>query len=138
MDIIKDIIYLFIPVMSVYLVSLLYPVTNNAGKSVSFRPPPYVFAIVWPILLLLIGYSWILREDITLFYFILTLLLSCWSIVFTYSKLLAFYEIILTIIFALIVCFYKFQVLSSLLLIPLILWLSFASVLNYYSIEYIR
>ena len=80
MDIIKDIIYLFIPVMSVYLVSLLYPVTNNAGKSVSFRPPPYVFAIVWPILLLLIGYSWILREDITLFYFNIFFILLAYNI----------------------------------------------------------
>ena len=126
--------YFLFPLMSVYLVSLFFPVTKNAGKNVAFRPPPYVFAIVWPILLLLIGYSWTLRPTIAPVYFILSLFLAVWSIIFNYSKRFAFLEIIITLGIALFLYFYKFKKLSSYLLIPLILWLAFASFLSYSSI----
>ena len=127
--------YFFLPIISVYIVSIFYPVTDKAGKKISFRPPSYVFAIVWPILLLLLGYSWILRPYISYLYFILTLLLAGWCIVFNYSKGFAFIEILLTLIFALFLIYYEFNKLSSSLLIPLVLWLGFASILNYYTIE---
>jgi len=128
--------YIFIlPLLSVYLGSLISPITKDAGKNISFRPPPYVFAIVWPILLLLLGYSWTLRQDISYLYIILTIMLSIWPILFSLSKKLAFYEIILTLIFSIFIFFYKFNKLSSYLLILLILWLLYASILNYYTIE---
>ena len=126
--------YFLFPLVSVYIVSLFFPVTKNAGKTVAFRPPPYVFAIVWPILLILTGYSWTLRPTIAPLYFILSLFLASWSIVFTYSKHFAFFQILITLGIAVFLYFYKFNKRSSYLLIPLILWLAFASVLNYYSI----
>jgi benzodiazapine receptor len=118
-----------IPLIAVFGTSAFYPVTQKAGSNVSFRPPPYVFAIVWPILLILLGYSWSLRPELMLQYAGLTLLLALWPIVFYYSPRLAFYEIILT---ALATAFLIYQ--GSYLLIPLGLWLSFASVLNFYTI----
>jgi benzodiazapine receptor len=121
--------YLIIPLIAVFGVSTVFPVTQKAGSNVSFRPPPYVFAIVWPILLILLGYSWSLRPELMLQYAGLTLLLALWPIVFYYSPRLAFYEIILT---ALATAFLIYQ--GSYLLIPLGLWLSFASVLNFYTI----
>ena len=48
-------IYLIIPMLSVYISGTFYPVNNNTGKEIWFRPPSYVFGIVWPILLILIG-----------------------------------------------------------------------------------
>jgi len=126
--------YLLFPIILVYVVSLIYPVSQNAGKQVSFRPPPYVFAIVWPILLLLVGYSWTLRPDMYIIYFILTFSIAIWSIIFNYSTLGAFYQIVFTTLFTIFVYFYNYNALSSNLLIPLELWLCFASVLNYYSI----
>lgn len=128
-------IYLLIPNISISIISIFFPVTDNAGKDIFFRPPGYVFAIVWPILLLLLGYSWTLRPDISYIYIILTLLLSTWLILFNLSKTIAFYEIVLTLLFTMFMLFYKYKTMSSLLLIPLILWLSFASVLNYYTIN---
>ena len=128
--------YIFIlPLLSVYLGSLISPVTKDAGKNISFRPPPYVFAIVWPILLLLLGYSWTLRQDISHLYIILTIMLSIWPILFKLSKKISFYEIILTLIVSIFIFFYKFNKLSSYLLIPLIAWLLYASILSYYTIE---
>ena len=127
--------YFLFPIISVYIVSMFYPVTQKAGQEISFRPPPYVFAIAWPILLLLLGYSWTLRPELFTFYFTLTILIACWTILFNYSSLLSFYEIIITLLLTVFLIFYKFEQTSSYLLIPLALWLSFASVLNYYSIN---
>jgi tryptophan-rich sensory protein len=127
-------IYLFIPLISVNSVAYFYPISKDSGKEVWFRPPPYVFMIVWPILLLLIGYSWYIRPTLVFYYTILTLLLSTWSIVWNNSKFYAFINIITTLLFTLFLILYKYVRKSSILLVPLLLWLSFASVLNYYSI----
>ena len=127
-------IYLLAPIICVYFISIFYPVKDNTAKKISFRPPPYIFAIVWPILLLLLGYSWTLRPNISYLYILLTLLLSTWLILFSLSKKEAFYELIVTLLLSIFILFYKYETVSSNLLIPLILWLSFASVLNYYTI----
>ena len=127
-------IYLFIPMLSVYIVSYYYPVTKQAGKDIWFRPPSYVFGIVWPILLLLIGFSWYLRPNLSFYYTILTILLSTWCMLWSYSKIYSLINIIITAFFTLILIFKKYSKKSSVLLIPLFLWLSFASLLNFYSI----
>jgi len=126
-------IELLIPLLTVFAASAIYPVSQTAGAQVSFRPPPYVFAIVWPVLLILLGYSWSLRPDLSLQYAALTLLLALWPAIFYYSPRLAFCEIILTALATGILIF-QGEGLSSYLLIPLELWLSFASVLNFYTI----
>jgi len=127
-------IYLFIPLVSVNSVAYFYPISKDSGKEVWFRPPPYVFMIVWPILLLLIGYSWYLRPKLVFFYAYLTILLSSWAMLWDYNKFYAFINIITTLLFTLFLILYKYVKKSSILLVPLLLWLSFASVLNYYSI----
>jgi benzodiazapine receptor len=127
-------IYLFIPLIAVNGTAFLYPISKDSGEKLWFRPPPYVFAIVWPILLLLIGYSWYLRPKLVFYYVILTLLLSSWSIVWNFNKFYAFINIISTLLITLFLILYKYVKKSSILLVPLLLWLSFASVLNYYSI----
>ncbi len=126
--------YLIIPIVSVYIVSIYYPVTNNAGKEIWFRPPAYVFGIVWPILLALIGYSWYLQPKLTPYYSILTFLLSIWSIFFTYNKIYALINILISILITLYLINKNLLSKSSFLLIPLLIWLCFASILNYYSI----
>ena len=127
-------LYLVIPLIAVNGVALLFPISKTSGQNVWFRPPPYVFAIVWPLLLLLIGYSWYLRPNLSLYYAILTLLLSSWSILWAYSKLYSLLNIISTLFFTLYLIFLKFSKKSSYLLIPLFLWLCFATILNFYSI----
>ena len=127
-------IYLFIPLIAVNSVAFLFPIAKTSGQQIWFRPPPYVFAIVWPLLLILIGYSWYLRPKLSYYYAFLTLLLSTWSILWAYSKLYSLANIITTLFFTLYLIFLKYSKKSSTLLIPLFLWLSFASVLNFYSI----
>ena len=127
-------IYLFIPLIAVNSVAFLFPIAKTSGQKIWFRPPPYVFAIVWPLLLILIGYSWYLRPKLYYYYVFLTFLLSTWSILWAYSKLYSLFNIICTLFFTLYLIFLKYSKKSSYLLIPLFLWLCFASVLNFYSI----
>lgn len=127
-------LYLLLPMFSVYFVGLLYPINKEAGKEIAFRPPSWVFGVVWPVLLLLLGYSWTLRPKLTNYYLILTLLLSTWSIFYANNRTFAFLNILLTIGFTIYLIFHKFKKKSSYLLIPLVAWLSFASYLSYNSI----
>jgi len=134
MQLSTDFIYFIIPFIAVFGTSAFFPVRQTAGAKISFRPPPYVFAIVWPILLILIGYSWTLRPNLSPYYAGLTVLLAAWPVVFYYSPRLALYEIILTTVATAFLVLYEFEELSSYLLIPLELWLLFASVLNIYTL----
>lgn len=45
---------------TVSLVALLSPPVANAGATVAFRPPGWVFAVAWPILYAVVGYAWAL------------------------------------------------------------------------------
>jgi len=111
----------------------------------SFNPPNWVFGPVWTTLYILMGISLYLiwkdglKKDFvknSFLLFILNLVLnSFWSIAFfgMQNPALAFIVIILLwlVILGLIIRFYKINKLASYLLIPYILWVSFASVLNF-------
>lgn len=143
---------IFIPMICVYVVGYYFPIKDYDNKKIKFKPPSYVFGIVWPILLTLIGISWYMRPQLSLYYGILTFLLSIWMVLYTYSKKIAFANIIATIVFALYLISIKnknknknnskknkFNIFksinnASLLLLPLVLWLLFASYLGYQSI----
>ena len=87
-----------------------------------------------------------MRPELSLYYGILTFLLSIWMILYTYSKKIAFIDIIVTIIFTLYLISIKtkskknkLNIIKSIdkpaaLLIPLVLWLSFASYLGFQSL----
>ena len=128
-----NIFTLFLPILFVYIPSIFFPI-NNAGSNIPFRPPPITFAIVWPILLILVGISWYNRTNLTIYYLFLSILLGIWTIFYNYSKISSFIEILITLFFTIFLILYKFENLSSILLIPLALWLSFASLLNGYEI----
>jgi len=111
----------------------------------SFNPPNWLFAPVWTILFLLMGISlyliWIRgfknkETKIALFIFAVQLILNTlWSILFFGLKfpLYAFIEIIILwlAISLTIISFYKISKTAAYLLLPYILWVSFASYLNY-------
>lgn len=128
---------LILPLLAVYLPTIIYPVTDEIGSNVSFRPPGYVFAIVWPILLILLGISWFINRKKGLFinmvYSILIILLGIWFILYDNNKYIGLIDIIICFIITLFLFFYKFKEFNkyaSLPLIPLLIWLIFASILN--------
>lgn len=119
-----------------YLVSLKCKMNNRSGSSVRFRPPSYIFGIVWPILYLLIGYSWVESTDtiaenkIDILYISLSLLLGLWIIVYSclenkVGSLFVMFIIFLNLLFLMILVPEK----SKLLLAPLCVWLLYATFL---------
>ena len=117
---------------------------KNLKKS-PLTPPDYVFGIVWPILyfLLLIYFILALQEKnkIPLVYFMIQLILNLfWTTVFFRKKniILAMYMLIVILFFTILSgmeMYYKNNnILLPLLLIPYIIWLSFAGYLNFYII----
>jgi tryptophan-rich sensory protein len=110
----------------------------------SFNPPNWLFGPAWTILYFLMAVSaflvWQKRENprakkALTFYFIQLALNSLWSIIFFgWQNLgLAFVEIIFLWLFILLtlINFYKIVRVAGILFIPYILWVSFASLLNF-------
>ena len=128
---------LFIPLLVVYLPTTVYPVTNDIGSDISFRPPGYVFAIVWPILLTLLGINWFLNRNIStlinIIYGILVILLAIWFILYDLNKYFGLFDIILSFIITFYIFYYNCKYVNiyrSLQLVPLLIWLIFATILN--------
>jgi translocator protein len=110
-----------------------------------FNPPNLIFGPVWITLYFLMGISIYLiwnkgiktkLSKIALSVFVIQLVLnSLWTILFfgLKSPLIAFIEIILLWIFILLTIIYSYKIskLASYLLIPYILWVSFAAILNF-------
>ena len=110
----------------------------------SFSPPNWLFGPAWTVLYVLIGLSFYLvwqkgfgsDKRKALGVFSIQLFLNfLWSILFfsLKSPMLAFAEIILLwpAIIANIIVFYKISKQAGHLLIPYLLWVSFAAVLNF-------
>ena len=135
---------------SVFTVSSI-PTWYAALQKPSFNPPNWIFGPAWTTLYLLMGVAAFLiwssyakatdgqsrkRIKIALGIFGCQLILNAlWSIIFfgLHSPLWAFVEIIFLwlAIFATIIAFYKISRPAAYLLLPYILWVSFASILNF-------
>jgi len=112
----------------------------------SITPPNFVFPIAWNILFLLITcslfFAWINsnkkeKKKISLLFAVNLILNILWSFLFFFLQMpaFAFFELILfwfSILF-LVIGLWKISKISSWLLIPYLLWVSFASILNYLS-----
>ncbi len=110
----------------------------------SFNPPNWIFAPVWTTLYVLMGISLYLiwkkgfknkENKMAIQVFLIQLGLNLiWSFLFFgfQNPLLAFFEIIILwgAILLTIIKFYKISKISAYLLLPYILWVSFASFLN--------
>lgn len=148
----KKIKNMIISVVSLVLVAVIGSlITGQNTKSdwyLSVRPeitpPNWVFPVVWNILFILIGCSLYLflrdskkkSKNIGISLFVTNFILNVlWSYFFFSLKRadLAFLDLILLWIstLALIKVNYKTNKLSSILLIPYLVWLSFAGILNY-------
>ena len=109
----------------------------------SFNPPNYLFGPVWTSLYVLMGISFFMilntavpnKNRLILVYFIQLLLNFMWSFIFfKYHALgIAGVEIIILwlSILIMIVMFYKANKWAAIINIPYLLWVSFASVLNW-------
>ena len=111
----------------------------------SFNPPSYVFAPVWTTLYIMMGVAFYLvwvsvtdkaqQRKAMPVYFIQLFLNFCWSFIFFYKQRpdLALIDIVFLwiSIVATLVLFYRISKPAGWLLVPYLLWVSFASALNY-------
>ena len=147
----KNFLRLIISIVICQLAGFLGSIFNIASiptwyvslKKPIFNPPNWVFGPVWTILFLLMGISLYLvwskgfeKNKIALYLFIAQFILNIlWSALFFGLRLplAAFIEIILLwlAILATIITFYRISSAAGLILIPYLLWVSFAAVLNF-------
>lgn len=127
-------IFIAIPLILGGIIGLI---TSSKTSSYNGPVPNWIFPVVWSILYILMGISSYLISDnkkLLNIYFISLGVNLLWPIVFFLLKLkvLAFFWILVLILIVgyMIYEYYKENKLSSYLLIPYILWLIFASVLN--------
>ena len=119
-----------------------YASLNKPG----ITPPNWIFAPVWTALFLMMGISLFLvwqksavlklNSWKALFVFSVQIILNIlWSIIFfgLHSPAIAFFEILFlwTAILLTVIQFKKISYASAVLLIPYLLWVSFASLLNF-------
>jgi len=109
----------------------------------TFSPPNWIFAPVWTLLYILMGISFYIiwgasskkNKGGAMGVYIAQLVLnSMWSIVFFGLHNLGLALVVIAILWVLILLtiirFYKFNKIAGIILIPYILWVSFASFLN--------
>lgn len=122
------------------------PTWYAALEKPSFNPPNWIFGPVWVTLYLMMGLSfflvWRKREidkkfgsKAIAFFGIQLLLNTIWSVIFfgLHSPMAAFMEIVVLWLFILLTTleFRKISTIAAVLLIPYLLWVAFASVLNF-------
>lgn len=111
-------------------------------KKPSWYPPGYVFGIVWSIIYVLYSYSWSKIPNIswiTILFGLNMILNVLWCYVFFslqnfVGALLILIALVGTLVFQ-IISLYNYDKTASLLLIPYLLWSSFATFLNYTIIQ---
>ena len=135
---------IIVPVALGALVGLITSGSTNYNELIrpNFAPPAIVFPIVWTILYTLMGVSYgilksnsLVDSDINFIYYAQLIVNLLWSFFFFVIewRLFAFLWIILLIILVIIMIirFYRKNNLAGLLQIPYLLWLLFASFLNF-------
>ena len=149
----KNVLKLIISIILVWIVAGLGSLFTASSVSTwfttlakpSFSPPNWLFGPVWTILYLMIGIAlflvWttkankILKRKAYYIFGIQLILNTMWSVAFfgAHNPFLAFIIIVLLWISILlnIIEFYKIKKSAGLLLLPYILWVSFAAVLNF-------
>ncbi len=142
----KILVVAFIVVHLAAFVGSRFTDTGNWYETVKPRitPPNYIFPIVWTILFILISISFYFVlvskkgkwKDRAIILFVINIILNgLWSYLFfgLQNPVMAFFELILLWITILLMIYTssKINKTASYLLIPYLLWVSFAGILNY-------
>ena len=137
----KNLMRLFYPMIAGFVVSKFCKM-EKSGADVKFRPPPYIFGIVWPILYILLGLSWINSNpdrnmNNEIMFFTLSSLLAYWIVVYACQKnkknaVFVMLAIILNISLLMV----QISKQSQIYLVPLAVWIFFAMLLSTTELQY--
>ncbi len=128
------------PIVSGYVLSMLCPTPRDEGSVLPQRPPSYMFGIVWPILYLLIGYSWMnSRKDriSDIMHGILTAFLCIWIVVYSCLNEKKYGMYVLACVVAITACCMCLHPDkgSKIALTPLLAWTILALQFNYHILD---
>ena len=143
------IINILIPVLGGFIVGYLNNNTMNTYEMLKkpfFTPPSIVFPIVWTILYILMGiaaYRIFMRnkqgadDKGGYFFYLIQLMINfLWSFIFFTFRLYGISFIVIIILFIFIVItfikFIKVDKIAGILLIPYLIWVAYAGVLNFF------
>tara|TARA_Y100000389_G_scaffold157418_3_gene158548 strand:+ start:2525 stop:2956 length:432 start_codon:yes stop_codon:yes gene_type:complete len=131
-----DFLYLLLPMISGYTMAMFCKPNKSSGQVVKFRPPAWVFGIVWPILYILLGIAWVNSKQLSLLYFILILFLNLWLYVYACreNKIGGVFVIFLSIL-SLLYIFVSVSKTIKYYLVPLLVWLLFAGLINIVEVQ---
>jgi len=127
---------ILLPAILGYMTSIFCGPTKDAGNTVKFRPPGWVFGIVWPILYIMIGVAWSRSMEHTPLFILLQLLLNGWLISYgcMKNKVYSLYILYLSIVNVLhIIVSIKSS--NRYLLVPLFVWLNFAALISSHEVQ---
>ena len=135
---------ILIPVIVGGVVGLITSKAINYNDLIqpAFAPPSFLFPIVWTILYVLMGVSYGILDkkglvdcEINSIYYLQLTVNALWSFIFFVFKwrLFAFIWILIldALVIDMIIKFYKKDKTAGVLQIPYLLWISFATVLNF-------
>lgn len=130
-----ELILLILPMISVYSTTALCKIDKSSGVNVKFRPPAKFFGIIWPILLTLIGVSWIASSRVnklnSIFYAFLVLSLIYWILIYECENKKREGAWILAVsIMVSLMAMIVGNTSSRLTLAPVITWILFALIMN--------
>ena len=136
---------ILIPVIVGGIVGLITSNAINYNELIqpAFAPPSFLFPIVWTILYVLMGVSYGILEnkglndsEINSIYYLQLTLNALWSFIFFVFKwrLFAFIWILIldALVIDMIIKFYKKDKTAGLLQIPYLIWILFATILNFF------
>ena len=146
---ISDVVYFLTPGLLGYSISAICNIGKSAGETVAFRPPPKAFGVIWAILFVLLGISWVIASRSTLkpqsgcakhvlcviSYLLFTISLTVWIIFYgcKRNKKAACWILVISIMLSLI-CIVQGNTVSRMLLAPAIAWCIFALLMNAYEV----
>lgn len=117
-----------LPALMITLTSFLCPNLKGSAVNVPFRPPSWVFAVVWPMLYITTGYAW---YNSKLDYAFISLISLCctWLVLYSCVKMRTF--ALLNLITASITSWFIAYALKTTnniyFILPICVWLTFAT-----------
>ena len=133
------IIVFILPFIAIYLSSFKCNIGKNSGKNIKARPPSWVFGVVWALLTVSLGMTWVNLTNKSILINILMVLnligLSTWTILYGCykNKKGALYVLLYIFTISLMIFGYAWSVdnVSGILITPYLAWITFAMLLNF-------
>ena len=135
----KTYLFILLPSITGYLASFFCYIGKDAGSKIPSRPPSWIFGVVWPILYIFLGLTWVILRKNSYIIDILMIInifgLILWIIVYgcQKNKKLGLYVLLFILVIAFMIFGYAWSQnkIAAMLTTPFLVWIIFATMLNY-------